>query len=200
MNALIHQLLEYEDPMAANETMIEATLASLRDDLTEVKLDVRELRADNQLIRDKLHQSHLALNDKMEAIQTHLRDRMDAGFAASDRKTDALNTKIDAFNASLSDRMDAGFAASDRKTDALNTKVDAFNASLNAKIDGFNASLNTKIDSVNTSLTGKFDRLAQTVADVHSMQKAMLWIFGVTASFVAVAGTVVAVGKALRWF
>ena len=171
MNALIHQLLEYEDPMAANETMIEATLASLRDDLTEVKLDVRELRADNQLIRDKLHQSHLALNDKMEAIQTHLRDRMDAGFAASDRKTDALNTK-----------------------------VDAFNASLNAKIDGFNASLNTKIDSVNTSLTGKFDRLAQTVADVHSMQKAMLWIFGVTASFVAVAGTVVAVGKALRWF
>jgi len=171
MNALIHQLLEYEDPMAANETMIEATLASLRDDLTEVKLDVRELRADNQLIRDKLHQSHLALNDKMEAIQTHLRDRMDAGFAASDRKTDALNTKIDAVNASL-----------------------------NAKIDGFNASLNTKIDSVNTSLTGKFDRLAQTVADVHSMQKAMLWIFGVTASFVAVAGTVVAVGKALRWF
>ena len=171
MNALIHQLLEYEDPMAANETMIEATLASLRGDLTEVKLDVRELRADNQLIRDKLHQSHLALNDKMEAIQTHLRDRMDAGFAASDRKTDALNTKIDAVNASL-----------------------------NAKIDGFNASLNTKIDSVNTSLTGKFDRLAQTVADVHSMQKAMLWIFGVTASFVAVAGTVVAVGKALRWF
>ena len=182
MNALIHQLLEYEDPMAANETMIEATLASLRDDLTEVKLDVRELRADNQLIRDKLHQSHLALNDKMEAIQTHLRDRMDAGFAASDRKTDALNTKVDAFNASL------------------NTKIDAVNASLNAKIDGFNASLNTKIDSVNTSLTGKFDRLAQTVADVHSMQKAMLWIFGVTASFVAVAGTVVAVGKALRWF
>ena len=118
MNALIREPLECEGPVAANETMIEASLASLRDGLGEVKTELRELRADNRAIREKLeqktdaiHQSHLALSAKIEAVQTILRD------------------KIDAVNSSLTAKIDQGLAAS-------NSKIDSVNTSLTAKIDG----------------------------------------------------------------
>ena len=65
--------------MAANETMIEASLASMREDLREVKTELRELHADNKVIREKLeqkteaiHQSHTTLSSKIEAVNASL--------------------------------------------------------------------------------------------------------------------------------
>ncbi len=104
--------LECEGPVAVNETMIEASLVSMRKHLGEVWNELRELRADNRAMRDKLeqktdaiHQSHLALSAKIEAVQTILRDKLDERSAASNSKIDdvnaALTSKIDAVNASL---------------------------------------------------------------------------------------------------
>jgi chromosome segregation ATPase len=138
MNALIRQPLEREGPMAANEAMIEASLASMQRDLDEVKTELRELRTDNRAIREKLEQ-------KTEAIHESHR---------------ALSDKIDAVNTTLTTKMDQGFAA-------CNSKIDA---------------------------------LAQGIADLRGMQKAMFWVFGVVGSLVAIAGTAVGIGKALHWF
>src|SRR5688572_30726730 len=98
MNALIRKQSECEGLMAANETIIEAILASMREDLGEVKTDIRELRADNKVIREKLEQKtdavpsgHLSLSAKIEAVNASLTTRMDRGFAATDLKIDALN-------------------------------------------------------------------------------------------------------------
>ena len=171
MNAVIREALECEGPVAANETMIEASLVSLREGLGEVRTELRELRADNKAIREKLEQ-------KTDAIyQSHL----------------TLSSKIEAVNASLTARMDGANAS-------LTTKMDQGFASCNSKIDGVNASLTAKIDGVSASLTTKFEALTEGIAGLRSMQKAMLWVFGVVGSLVAIAGTLLTIGKTLRWF
>jgi hypothetical protein len=67
--------------------------------------------------------------------------------------------------------------------------------------------LRNEIGSVNTTLTGKIDaqsgkleKMAEILADLRSGQKVMFRIFGVVGSVIAVAGTLVGIGKALDWF
>ena len=208
MNAFIREPLECEGPVAANEKMIEASLASMRGDLGEVKTELRELRADNRAIREKI-----------DAVQTILRDKVDEGSAASNSKIEAVNTslttKIEAVNTSLMAKMDQGFAACNSKIDGVNasltTKIEAVNASLTAKIETVNTSLTTKMDQgfaacnskadgFNTSLTAKIEALGQSISDMRGMQKAMFWVFGVVGSLVAIAGTLLTIGKTLHWF
>ena len=69
MNAALRK--HYEVPVASNETL-EAHITSLRVGLDEVKEDVRELRADNKSLREKVDAIHTNLRDKIDSVNTSL--------------------------------------------------------------------------------------------------------------------------------
>ncbi len=94
MNALIRE--EHEVAMAE-----QATIDALSKGLDEVKTDVRELRADNRSLRDKIDTVYVTLRDKIDqshaalsAGQAALRDRMDEGLRAADAKSNSINANL----------------------------------------------------------------------------------------------------------
>jgi predicted nuclease with TOPRIM domain len=91
---------------------IEVHLASLHAGQDELREDVRELRADNKSLRDKVHVVHMtlsqdikALDEKFDAKFATLDTRLEGKFGKLDAKYDSLNDKIDAVNADLGQRI-----------------------------------------------------------------------------------------------
>ena len=95
MNAVMRE--KYEVPMLTNE-VIEVHLASLRAGQEELREDVRELRADNKSIRDKIDAVNAKLTRKIDAMDAKLTQKIDA----VDMK---LGEKIDAVDANLGEKI-----------------------------------------------------------------------------------------------
>jgi DNA anti-recombination protein RmuC len=168
MNALIRKT--HEVPVAEQQA-----IATLSKGLDEVKTDVRELRADNKSLREKI-----------DAVYTTLRDKIDQSHAA-----------LSAGQAALRDRMDEGFrAAKDRMDEgvrATNAKMDEGFCAANAKIDSVNTKLSEKIEALSQKLT----KVSDDVADMRGLQKATIWSIGGVGSLATI---LITMGNALHWF
>ncbi|HVX90645.1 MAG TPA: hypothetical protein VHC20_03335 [Candidatus Paceibacterota bacterium] len=166
----------------------------------EIKAEIRELRADNKKLNEKID----VVAGTLIAAQIALHDKVDEGFRAADAKIDALRNKMDeGFRAAdtkidaLRNRMDEGFRAADTKLEQKCTGLSAAQAALRDKMDeGFRAA-NAKIDAVDTKLGEKLTTLSNDVADMRGLQKAMLWVIGGLGSL---AMLLITAGKALHWF
>jgi uncharacterized coiled-coil DUF342 family protein len=91
MNAVVRE--NYEVSMLTDEA-IEVHLASLHDGQNELRKDVRELRADNK-----------SLHEKIDALGDRLDRKIDGNFATLDKKIDTLDNKIDGVNTSLGEKI-----------------------------------------------------------------------------------------------
>lgn len=113
MNAVVRE--NYEVSMLTDEA-IEVHLASLNAGQDELRKDVRELRADNK-----------SLNEKIDALGARLDRKIDAKF-------DTLDKKIDERFGTLDRKIDEKFGALDKKIETLDNKIDGVNTSLGEKI------------------------------------------------------------------
>lgn len=113
MNAVVRE--NYEVSMLTDEA-IEVHLASLNAGQDELRKDVRELRADNK-----------SLNEKIDALGARLDRKIDAKF-------DTLDKKIDERFGTLDRKIDEKFDTLDKKIETLDNKIDGVNTSLGEKI------------------------------------------------------------------
>lgn len=150
MNAVVRE--NYEVSMLTDEA-IEVHLASLNAGQDELRKDVRELRADNK-----------SLNEKIDALGARLDRKIDAKF-------DTLDKKIDERFGTLDRKIDEKFDTLDKKIETLDNKIDAKFGTLDNKIDG-----------VHTSLGEKITQLSNDVASMRGMQVATLWLISVLGS------------------
>jgi chromosome segregation ATPase len=205
-----------EVPVISNE-LLEANVASIRIDLTdlkaevrlisekadgairtavarideqfrEVRQDIRELRADNKTLRDKIDENYSSLDRKIDTACASLSAKIDGNGSCLDRK-------IDTAYASLSGKIDGNYSCLDRK-------IDTTYASLSAKVDGNYSSLDKKIDTEVGHLRadmkemhGEIKSMSSSISDLKAMQKAILWVVG-SVSFVA---SIVTIARMLQW-
>lgn len=172
MNAVVRE--NYEVSMLTDEA-IEVHLASLNAGQDELRKDVRELRADNKSLNEKIDSVQATLNDKIDALGNRLDRKIDEKF-------DTLDKKIDERFGTLDRKIDEKFGALDKKIETLDNKIDAKFGTLDNKIDG-----------VNTSLGEKITQLSNDVASMRGMQVATLWL-------ISVLGSLGIVGKFMQWF
>lgn len=66
-----------------------------RDELLEIRQDIRELRADNRRLAEKIDAVARSLIDKINVLRIALREKMDERFRASDQKIESLWEEID---------------------------------------------------------------------------------------------------------
>jgi hypothetical protein len=109
MNAVIRR--KHEVLVVANET-VEAHIASLRTGQAELKADLRELRADNKSLRDRIEAIHITLRAKIDAVHATLLGRLDA-----------TNNKVDNVHTTLRDKMDRNHAELNDKLGKLTEAV-----------------------------------------------------------------------------
>lgn len=150
MNAVVRE--NYEVSMLTDEA-IEVHLASLNAGQDELRKDVRELRADNKSLNEKIDSVQATLNDKIDALGNRLDRKIDEKF-------DTLDKKIDERFGTLDRKIDEKFGALDKKIETLDNKI----------------------DGVNTSLGEKITQLSNDVASMRGMQVATLWLISVLGS------------------
>ena len=106
MNAVVRK--KHGGLMLTNE-VIETHLASLRAGQEDLREDVRELRADNKSIRDKIDAVDTKLTQEIRAVEKKLDEKIDEKFSTLDAKIDktfgTLDAKIDAINANLNEKI-----------------------------------------------------------------------------------------------
>ena len=152
MNAVIRE--KYEAPVASEET-IEAHLGYMRTGLDEVRKDVRELRAGNGLLREKIDQVRETLGSKIDQVRTALETKLDQFRDGLETKISGLDAKIDQAREGLEAKIDSLDAKLEAKISGLDTNVDQVREGLEAKIGG----LDTKVDQVREGLEAKIDSL-----------------------------------------
>lgn len=167
MNAVVRP--KHEVPVLTNDA-IEVHLASLHAGQEELRKDVRELRADNKSIRDKIDTVQTTLSQDIKALDKKL-----------DEKFETLDRKIG-----------QNFETLDGKITAVDKKLDEKFDSLNTKIGSVDKSLRDKIDAVNANLGEKITRLSNDVAGMRGLQKATIWLIGIL-------GSLGIAGKLLHW-
>jgi DNA anti-recombination protein RmuC len=166
---------------AKMESESKSGFARIDEQFREVRQDIRELRADNKTLRDKI-----------DATQASLSVRIDENHSSLDRK-------IDATQASLATKIDENYSSLDRK-------IDATQASLAAKIDENYSALDKKIDTEVGELRADvkemqadIKEICVSVADLKGMQKAILWVVGGAGTLVAIVGVGFTIARTLRW-
>lgn len=102
MNAVVRE--NYEVSMLTDEA-IEVHLASLNAGQDELRKDVRELRADNKSLNEKIDSVQATLNDKIDALGNRLDRKIDEKFDTLDKKIETLDNKIDGVNTSLGEKI-----------------------------------------------------------------------------------------------
>jgi chromosome segregation ATPase len=95
MNAVVQE--NYEVSMLTIEA-VEVHLASLHKGQDELREDVRELRADNKSLREKVDAIHESLDAKIDGVNTSLSAKIDDVNAS-------LNARIDAVSATLTEKI-----------------------------------------------------------------------------------------------
>lgn len=103
---------ERDEVQVTNKEALEAKIDAQTTALGEVRTDVRELRADNKTLRDKMDEGFRALDAKIEQRT-----------AALDAKIDQRTAQLSADHKSLSERVDEGFRAQDAKFAKLSDDV-----------------------------------------------------------------------------
>jgi len=126
MNAVVRK--KHGGLMLTNE-VIETHLASLRAGQEDLREDVRELRADNKSIRDKIDAVDTKLTQEIRAVEKKLDEKIDEKFSTLDAKIDKTFGTLDA-------------------------KIDKTFGTLDAKIDAINANLNEKIMQLSNAVAG----------------------------------------------
>ena len=203
MNAVICE--KDEVFVAANET-IEAHIVALHNGLDEVRIDVRELRADYRSLRDKIDQVAASMNAKIDQVAAATNAKIDQVAASMNAKIDqvaaAMNAKIDQVAAATNAKIDQVAAATNVRTDAsvaaLLEKIDqneaasvARDTALREQMERGYAELSSRIDA----LAEQFRGMREQFADFRAMQKAMLWVLGGAGS----AAALVSIAKTLGW-
>jgi hypothetical protein len=89
--------------------------------------------------------------------------------------------------------MDEGFRSMDAKIEQRCTALAVAQIDLREKMDEGFRRCDDKFDSLGEKLT----TLSGAVADLHGLQKAVLWMLG---AVVSLAGLLITAGKALHWF
>jgi chromosome segregation ATPase len=154
-----------------------------------------------------------------EAIEVHLQylrsglDAIQKALAALQDKIDQLAGNIDAKLQYVHARIDALAASTEHRIDALATsltgKIGALAASTEHRIDALAASLTGKIEQADSmraagdaaltdrldKLTDKVSQMADTLAQVHGQQKALLWLLGSSGTIAAA----VSIARTLEW-
>jgi hypothetical protein len=93
-----------EVPVISNETL-EANIAFIRADITDLKVevravvtrtdqDIRELRADNKTLRDKIDVTHASLAEKIEKSHASLDEKIDTKFGELSADMKAVRAEI----------------------------------------------------------------------------------------------------------
>jgi len=99
----------------ATQEILEARIGSLDTRLSEVKTDIRELRADDWAVREKIDRSHTTLSNGMHKDCSALNAKIDQREAVLDRKIDQRTAALCASQDALRDRMNEVFRALDEK-------------------------------------------------------------------------------------
>ena len=75
--------------MAAKaESEIKVAVARMDEQFREVRQDIRELRADNKAMREKIDGNFVHHDQKVDANFTHVNQKIDASFSTLDQKID----------------------------------------------------------------------------------------------------------------
>ncbi|HVY82128.1 MAG TPA: hypothetical protein VG994_14155 [Steroidobacteraceae bacterium] len=132
-----------------------------------------------------------------EAIEVHLQ-YLRSGLDAVQKALPALQDKIDQLAANI-----------DAKLQYVHARIDALAASTEHRIDALAASLTGKIEQADSmraagdaaltdrldKLTDKVSQMADTLAQVHGQQKALLWLLGSSGTIAAA----VSIARTLEW-
>jgi hypothetical protein len=113
MNAAVR---ENNEVSMLTDQAIEVHLASLHKGQDELRKDVRELRAENKTLREKIDIVQTTLNDKIDALGERLVRKIDEKFGTLDKK-------IDERFGTLDKKIDERFGTLDKKIDGVNTSL-----------------------------------------------------------------------------
>jgi DNA anti-recombination protein RmuC len=133
--------LESEEVPVSSTELIEANVVATRADLSDFRVefrgvvvridqDIRELRADNKTLRDKIDANYSSLDNKIDAMR-----------AVLDETRESLDRKIDATRDSLDKRIDATRESLESKFDSLDKKIDATTGELRADVKAIQTSV-----------------------------------------------------------
>lgn len=191
--------VETDEVPVSSQELLEANVAAIRADLTELKSDVRAIaaKADSELktavarIDEQLREVRQDTRELRAANET-LRDKLDDSHSSLERKIDAthetLDAKIDATRESLERKIDAAH-------ETLDTKIDATREFLDKKIDATGGELRADMKLMRADI----HQMGASIADLKGMQKAILWILGGLTTVVTIVGGGLGIGKALGW-
>lgn len=197
MNAVMRE--QYEAFVVPNET-IETSMGSLRAGLAEVKEDVREVKADIRSLRDKVDRNYETLINKQDLLSRKVDDTRSELIDRMDDVRTELSAKIEQMGSTCSDK-------TEKVDSSLGARMDQMNSSLIAKIEQGDASLGARIDQLNSSLIATREQLLMMIgqtnvalADLKSLHKAVLWIFGAIVSLAGLVEVALRLGKFFGWF
>ena len=168
----MHALIRKKDEVqmaAANET-IEASLAFMCKGLDDVKIDIREIRADNKTLRDKIDQTDARLRETIDIVEKRLNQKIDELGASLRRE---FNEKFDI----LRKEFNGKFEAIERRFEAIDKRFDA-------------------VDKRFDVLEDKVEQLTVGVAKIQGLHATVLWVCG---GFVGLVLAAVTIGKAFGW-
>jgi DNA anti-recombination protein RmuC len=186
----MHALIRKKDEVyvaATNETL-EANIASLSKRVDEVTIDIRELRADNKTLRDKIDHTNVTLGERIDLAERRLNQKIDE-LGASLRKE--FNEKFDAFRKEIDGKLDTLGKESSAKFDAIHNRFQAIDRRFDA-IDKRFDEVDKRIDK----LGDKVEQLVVAVAKIHGLHATVLWVCG---GFVTLVLAALAIGKTFGW-
>jgi len=169
--------VETDEVPVSSQELLEANVAAIRADLTELKSDVRAIaaKADSELktavarIDEQLREVRQDTRELRAANET-LRDKLDDSHSSLERKIDATHETLD-------------------------TKIDATRESLERKLDATGGELRADMKLMRADI----HQMGASIADLKGMQKAILWILGGLTTVVTIVGGGLGIGKALGW-
>jgi chromosome segregation ATPase len=175
----MHALIRKKDEVyvaATNETL-EANIASLSKRVDEVTIDIRELRADNKTLRDKIDHTDATLGERIDLAERRLNQKIDELGASLRRE---FNEKFDILRKEFNGKFEAiekRFEAIDKRFDAVDKRFDA-------------------VDKRFDVLEDKVEQLTVGVARIQGLHATVLWV---CTGFVALVLAAVTIGKAFGW-
>jgi len=161
-----------EVPVISNE-LLEANVAAIRIDLTDLKADVRAMAAKAE---SEVKTAIAGIGDQFREVRQDIRE-------------------LRADNRTLRDKIDENHSSLDKKIDTKLSELCAENKTLRDKIDTTHLSLDRKIDNKFDELSGDMKKMLASIANLNAMQKAILWVLG----SVSILAAVVTIAKTLQW-
>jgi DNA anti-recombination protein RmuC len=198
-----------EVPVSSNE-LLEANVAAIRTDLTDLKDEFRavvarldqDIRALATKAESEIKTAVARIDQQFSRVDEQFREvRQDIRELRADNKT--LRDKIDENHTSLDKKIDENHRTLDKKIDenhkTLDQKIDENHKTLDQKIDENHKTLDQKIDENHKEVRADIKEMNGSIAGLRSMQKAILWVLGSILALIGISGPGLTIAKALGW-